>query len=409
MPPGADPDFFLKEAIVNLRRNNWGALNLLLEYNRSQESLFKPGKNPGGLRGFLMSVQWSKEIANFSYINALFPGSRGILPSARLKARDFLPQTASVTVRPELLKYTDLYIFSFSLHSEKIIYVAFPTVIAVPIRRQRRLFYNYVRTMGVAFLKLSAESTASAASSCGFFSSEAGRCAASQADFDALRKEIRAKFAPGGLIRIHYNPEFDIDYQSLIFPDWQVKPQAVFFYSPSTVNHPFLSMEEKIYRGSCFTLASGKIPQTVENFENSFGLETSAPRGVWIWPDTFDPGRTSQGSFRMVYLRNFLCGDERIRLWDMERFSSPSAPGLVVFRSRKSELELDRAFSRHFAEKGSAILEVDASFDEEISARFFTDLFGRPGPLTGAAILASYRSLLPGLRNTRLIMPHITP
>jgi len=410
MPPGADPEFFLTEAMANMnaRRNTWGVVNLLLEYSRSEDSMFRPGKNPGGVRGFFMSSLWSEELSHFSYMSALFPGARPVLRSSLAKARELLPRTTVYPFRPEMLRYGDFYVFSFTVKSEKWVFTVYPAVQNVPFRRRGRWFNNLIRTQGISFVKLSETQAAELERECTYFQNSG--CAGKAALFESMRKEIRSGVNLASVLRVQYNPYFDIDYRTLLFSDSQIKPVPVYFTSITPTVFPGLSSLRRVFRTSCPTIPTGSAQQNEENFENLFSVETGNPAGIWLWPESIDPARNSQGSVRPVYLRNFVCGNSRVRLWDMDRFSGASSPALVVFSSRNLEREMDQAFTRFFSERGSVLLEYSDEFRRSDSSAFFDALFKSPQPPTAPMIQQVYRQLFSNDHRTmRLIQPGLSP
>ena len=116
---------------------------------------------------------------------------------------------------------------------------------------------------------------------------------------------------------------------------------------------------------------------------------------------------TSNGTERPVYLRKFVCGTDRVRLWDMDRFADGTGPDLLAYRRREQDSGLDRAFARYFADQGAALLEISPGAGEVRAARLLEQL--RRGGKGAESALAGYlgvhrRGEAEGLR---LVLPAI--
>jgi len=85
---------------------------------------------------------------------------------------------------------------------------------------------------------------------------------------------------------------------------------------------------------------------------------------AFYWPSDLDARATEEGEKRPVYLRNFVCGESRIRFWDLDRFWS-LPPEIVIFRARLEEPELDQAFLRFASSSGVVLLETGDGWKQE--------------------------------------------
>lgn len=378
-PVESAPDFYLREAVRNLvaRGADWDALNLLLEHARLRESFFAPGENPGGARGFVTSALWSQELRRFSYVNAAeYPLST----AARTGALRLLPRTGQRNLTPASFQRNAAYIFSFAVDGGRYVFLVSPAARGVALRSM--------------YLKV--EDAFAIASGCSY---------ANQTDCEAffpLFENLRRGLAPGlPVVYAHYSPEFDAAWDRLLFA--QNRPALAHFYHAEPRAEAGRIRDARVFRpDGCAQPALGAGGQPVRDFEELFNSNGPAPRGVWLWPSELDARAAANGEERPVYLRKFICGDSRLRLWDLDRFYNGDDLDLVVYRRRADDARLDRAFARHFADHNASLLEsAPGPADRDAAAVLGAAV--RPG---GSVLTAFLRGGY-GSGGARLILPGI--
>ena len=398
-PREAGPDTFLLEAVrnYNLRGRRWDALNLLIEYSYTDQYFFRAGENPGGYRGFLTSAMWTQELAKFAYIQRSPLAGLTLQPVAVNGAQALLPKTGERNLSPGALSKKDYYVFSFPVEGGRYVYMVYPGARGSDI--------DYV------FLKTEVEHNLRQA--CRFADPVSNGCVAYESEFDSLRK--KAGNPAKSQLYVQYNPEFDVDYSRLIFSDRG--PSAVMhFYHPRVLPAAGRGAagqiaEARVYRAdACGGAMNYSSALTVSDLDARFS-EGGATGGVWLWPLAVDSRVTTNGNVRPVYLRKFICGPSRLRLWDMDRFGQIGPPGgatdpdLIVYRRRADDADLDRAFARYFADRNSALLEFQ-TLKGEAGAREMLDAITSGGaknviPLFEVSARQAGRGVL------RLILPGI--
>lgn len=407
MPPGNGPDFFMEQAIANMhaRGDEWGALNLLLEYSRAEEHFFKPGKNPGGLRGFVMSVQWSREVARFPYLEKWSDAKHELHAAALKHALDNLPSTRARPLTASRLKGSDPYLFSFVLGESRLFYLVHPTTVRKAYwskykrkgrwRRVKR--YRSVRTVGVDSLRLTGAQVAVLRKAC--TRGAVKDCVSSQKHFAKLARAVRSAIGRGGHLRVAYDPSLDIDFVSLLALAGNSSP--VYFYGQES--QPARSTDAAKLQAAqgCGSALATNLGAAQRNFSALFSSSADKP-GIWIWPAGLDAARDSRGGQRPVYLRNFTCGRTSLRFWEMDRFSGGTAPALVIFDRRSDEPALNRAFARHFAERGTMLAEVARGSEPQLAK-----LLGKLGSNVSAKSLLQSYEALGSPAGIRLILPSV--
>ncbi|MEQ9365896.1 MAG: hypothetical protein RIF32_16755 [Leptospirales bacterium] len=400
-PREAGPDAFLLEAVrnYNLRGKRWDALNLLIEYSYTDQYFFRTGENPGGYRGFLTSAMWSQELTEFAYFERSPMRGLALSPATMKSARELLPKTGERNLSPRALDRHQYYVFSFPVEGGRYVYMIYPG--------NRGPGIDYV------FLKTEVEHNLRQACTFANAAQNQAGCAAFTNEFESLRK--KAGNGAKRTLYVHYNPEFDPDYSSLIFAA-SAPAETIHFYHPRVLPAPGAQAagrigEARVYRSDACAPAldfSGSL--AVSDLDGRFS-EGRSMNGVWLWPQGLDSRITKSGNVRPVYLRKFICGQSRLRLWDMDRFgqsetAQAASPDLIVYRRRAGDAGLDRAFARYFADRGSALLEFQASprgeegtrgVLEDIqsgSAKNIVPLFRKGNGATGPGAL---RLILPGI------------
>ena len=403
-PLGNGPDFFLEQATKNLdaRGDPWASVNLLLEFSRAEDHFFAPGRNPGGLRGFAMSVQWSRELARIPYFSAWLDAPPALRPSAVAHAGESLPSVGSRVLTAANMKSRGPYVFTFPIGSDRLVYLVYPnTYTATSYRtvrrgkkRRRVAVRTRVATASIEKIRLSGPVVAGVRKDCSI--ARTVGCETYATHFASLA----ARASGGhGILHVQYDPEFDLDFSRLL----RLKngTGTVFFYGQDAARARPGTPSAVQYAQGCPTDLTRDMSASPGDFPVLFS--TGADKaGIWLWPVGLDDGVTAGGRNRPVYLRNFVCGERSLRFWEMDRFSGGTPPSLVLFRRRAGEPALDRAFARHFAERGTILVEM-----EPTAASVVRRIFGSLGKsLTAESLMSSYRKQgAPG--SVRIILPHV--
>ena len=406
-PLGAGPDFFLEQAITNLdaRGDPWASLNLLVEYSRAHDHFFAPGRNPGGLRGFSMSVQWSQEIGRIPYFSAWMPAPMKVLPSALTHAGESLPSVGARALSVSLMKTKDPYLFTFPIGLDRLVYLVVPTThtstsyrtVRRGKKRRRVAVRTRVAAAAIESVRLPAKVVAGIARDCSLARSSG--CDLYSRHLVGIARRLGGVVSGRSLVHIQYDPEFDADFHRLL--SLKSATGTVFFYGQDAAKaRPGTGLAVQYARG-CPTDLARELSAAPGDFPVLFS--TGADKsGIWIWPVGLDVGQTARGHARPVYLRNFVCGDRSLRFWEMDRFSAGTSPSLVVFRRRAGEPALDRAFARHFAERGTILVEMEPTAASKV--RQIVAFMGKN--VNAESLLAAYRkSGAPA--SVRVILPHI--
>ncbi len=416
MPRGTGPDFFLRQAIANqnARRDYLGSLNLLLEFARARDYFYQPGKNPGGMRGFLMSVQWTGEMRKFSYMERLYTGARGTGANAKAFARKRLPRAGYRILTRRRFKTGNMYLFNFPMGKGRALYLVHSGTSRrtyyrkVRVRRKvrgkwrtrwvRRRYRRTVRGWRVASMRLDAAGVARVLKDC----SGDNSCANSVGRFRALRSIVSANAARGTRLRVMYTPDFAPNERKLLGAR-----SVMYFHSAygnsGRGNVPLAA----VYRGAgCDSRLARALDARPRGFIDTFGIKGRGADGVWIWPARVDRAFTRGGAPRPVYLRNFQCGAAQLRFWEMDRYSSVTGPGLVIYQRRKAEPALDDAFVRYFAERGTYLIEIGSDGAAQRTIQLLNDLRRKSTRISSAALKANYAGLS-SRDGFKLILPHI--
>lgn len=388
VPVGLGPHHFVELALKSqeARRNPWGMLNLLVEFDRVREYFYSPGNNPGGARGFDMSIIWSRELEKFNTISALGPVDLRVNSAALSFARQRSPRIEARELSAGMLAGSPYYLMSFDLGARRWIALVHPRSGA-----------------GVSFVQVSRKDARIMARDCR--RDNPGGCAKFQEAFQPFRALLAR--TPGAQIKVRYEVDFDLNYETLL-GGGSDSPVAVYFQSIARTG-------EAPGRGSLPLYSPGNCPVPAgfrggrsADFVELFSTPGSRPAGAWLWPSRLDVRNTGSGRMRPVYLRNFICGNERVRLWDMDRFSSREGPAVLIYEGRQNEPELDNAFVRHFAEKGTILVETGRNWNSRHADRLLRQLAAGGGH-TDAVVRAfmDNRAARPGDHPMRVILPSI--
>lgn len=412
MPRGTGPDFFLNEAITNLRTrgDDWAALNLLLEFQHADEHFFQPGDNPGGSRGVVMSVLWSRELARFSYLERAFPSMANITSAVNDLTHRHLPPGEGRKLGPRDMQKGNLYLFNFPLKGGRLLLLAHPDIKKKTFtywrrRRKYRKTRSY-KTWGLTAVFLDEDAVAELSRRCR--SDGGSECPSGDPRLTALRNLIYRYTGRGINLRIQYVPEFDPDYRRLL----SLSPKRItplYFYSALGRGSGGTKIAGRVLQGAgCSRELEPPMNGETVNFSETFGGRNGEQKGgIWLWPLTLDEGRAKNGSPRPVYLRHFQCGQDTLRFWEMDRFSSFNSPALIVFRRRLDDPILNRAFARHFAEKGNLLLETggEPGARGSGSGELLKEFSLQKNGLSIREIMRLYRKRHSDFPSLRLILP----
>ena len=377
-PAEAGTDFFLEQAVNNLQRRGqtWAGFNLLLGHASLDSRFFQTGNNPGGARGFLTSVAWSQEAGAFEYLQAAdYPSiATGARTGAEVVMREVRPALTAAS-----FSAAGNYLFSLPLGSGRRVYL--------------------VHSRNISFIDLGAGDVAKLREGCN--RETVAACHEFQDRFAALQQKM-GRVTQG--LAIQYAPRFDLNFERLLFPSGTTRP-IIFFARPIGADDGGAVRDRTVYRaGGCPVAADLPRATAVPDFEQAFSGGSAS--GVWLWPIAVDARASRQGGDRPVYLRKFLCGNASLRLWDLDRFSQGQAPELIVFRARRQEQALDLAFSRHFSERGTVLLEVSSGTGSAHAVALIERLASAPA---GSSFLSVYLQPFSqtGGAGMRLIVPGI--
>jgi len=318
---GLGPEFLAREVALThqARRDGWGALNAMLEFERVATSFFPPGRNPGGFRGFDTSMRWIINLLDMQAPRALFgsvpqPGS-----FARQLAQERSAEPTRVHVQPADLRAGTAYVFTFAAHRGRTMVSLLPAA----------------RGHSVLVEELSSEE---------------------EKRLGACKDRCQMRPAGGRVVQaerlfIHYNPSFD--------PDWS--RYLGFSGRPVYFVHATQRLRGRGFSGDLLTAGGCAIPGGFRSRSISFEALLASgdlKASLWLWPEGLDRKVGSRQSERPVYLRNFVCGRSQVRFWDLDRFHSSQGPAYLAYRVRSAEEAMDQAFARHFADRGTGLLEL---------------------------------------------------
>ncbi|MBE7437923.1 MAG: hypothetical protein HS115_05640 [Spirochaetales bacterium] len=318
---GLGPEFLAREVALThqARRDGWGALNAMLEFERVAASFFPPGRNPGGFRGFDTSMRWIQNLLEMQAPRALF----GTIPQpgslARTLAQERSAEPTRVHVQPNNLRPGSAYLFTFPRHLGRTIVSLLPS---------GRAHSVLVEELGVQ----------------------------EERALRACRSPCTLR-PPGGRVLsaerllVQYDADFDPDWSGYL----SYSGRPVYFVH-ATQRHP-----GRGFSGDFLTVGGCAVPPGFRSQSISFEALLASgdlKPALWLWPPGLDRRVGSRQSERPVYLRNFLCGRSQLRFWDLDRFHSGRGPGYLAYRLRAGEAALDQAFARHFADRGTTLLEL---------------------------------------------------
>ncbi len=389
VPVGLGPHYFLELALKNQsgRGDPWGMLNILLEFDRVREYFFSPGNNPGGARGFDMSIIWSRELEKVSTIAGLGPPQLRVNDAALGFARKRSPRIEARELTAGSLNANQHYLMSFDLGVRRWIALIHPRT-----------------SPGVSFLTVSREDALLMARDC--TPDRPAGCQKYRETFRPLQEKIARSGRP--LLKIRYETDFEINYEALLSGGAE-SPIAVYFHAVARQGDAPGRGALSLYGpGACAVPLGFSGRMKPASLAGTFSNPDGRPGGFWIWPNGLDARETGAGRMRPVYLRSFTCGAQKLRLWDMDRFSSRSGPAVLVYQARHNEPELDNAFVRHFSEKGVILVETGEGWTGSLGARLAEALGG--GGDHVSAVVDTYIATAParpGPKPMRVILPAI--
>ncbi len=300
------------------------------------------------MKNRVRSPTGGQELRRFAYIKRSPLAGLQLDPIARKGAQELLPRTGDKNLQPAKLNRKNYHVFSFRVQGGRYVYMTYPG------KRSPGIDYIFLKTPVVHQLK----------QACRFANGRGGaaNCAAYQSNFESLRKRVSS--TKGSQLYVYFDPDFG----ALIFaakgPDSVVhfsQPRILPAKGASAAGH--LDTARVLRSRACSAALDVPGALAVTDLDARF-TEGRAMGGIWLWPRGLDSRLTASGNVRPVYLRKFICGSSRLRLWDMDRFGQPRSganPDLIVYRRRKGDARLDQAFARYFADRGAALLEVSGS------------------------------------------------
>ncbi len=394
LPPGAGEDFFVREAVANLefRGDRWTALNIWIDRKKRAERFLAANTNPGALRGFSTSVLWSKTMETF-------PAARKLL------AKPLHPESHRIGLYPSFSGIGpanfrpgegNLFVFENAGEAHFYLVAGVDRPYWAGAGRYRRLVPNKV--MDIFHLTLDAQRAKALKTGCAFGQTE--NCRRFQKDLEPLRE--RLKSSEMVTLNVLLNPEFDPDYDAVLSPQSIVV--NYFRYAESRPNLRPLA-ELKIYRASaCSESPAGLESETVDGFVKSW-LDTDL-KGIWMFPAKYDDG-SRNGKKRPVYLRSGICGEERLRLWDLDRFAASGGPGIVLFPGTRDSA-YDAALIQHFADRGTITIEAPADFTAAL-IKSVKENGGKDHPRSLRAIVQKERRKYKESFPVRIVYPGLVP
>lgn len=329
VPEDAGDDFFLEQAVYNseARRDRWSALSLLEESRRLEEYYFPAGNNPGGVRGIVTSDVWFRTLREFPSVRAV---SRGVLDDSPDNLRATI--NAMVTVPPLRLVDDSAFLFPYTLRGKTIVYLVAPSP-PRNVRTGRLIVREDLPQKEYEVLR--------------------AKCLRGCPDtaFPELKK-FAGSFR---ILQIQSRPS-DLDFAALM----KRPGLATFrFYDGLIPAKPYQAQQRGAYRAGCPAVAGEAA--TFPFGESMFAAGFSG--FAFYWPLETDARTGEDGEQRPVYLRNFICGEARVRFWDLDRFWS-LPPELIIYRHRNDDADLDQAFQRFAAGSNIVLLETTAAWTE---------------------------------------------
>ncbi|MCE9600169.1 MAG: hypothetical protein K8S54_19580 [Spirochaetia bacterium] len=329
VPEDAGDDFFLEQAVLNAeaRRDRWSALSLLEEFKRLEEYYFAAGNNPGGIRGIVTSDVWYRTLREFPSVRAV---SRGVLDDAPDNLRTTI--NSLVTVPPLRLVDDSAFLFPYTLRGRAIVYLVAPSP-PRNVRAARLIVREDIPQSEYEVLR--------------------AKCLRGCPDnaFPELRK-LAGSFR---MLQIQTRAT-DLDFGALL----KRPGLAIFrFYDGLLPAKPYQAQYRGAYRAGCPAAAGDAATFPFGESMFSAGFTGFA----FYWPLETDARTGEDGEKRPVYLRNFVCGDSRVRFWDLDRFWNVP-PELIIYRDRMDDADLDQAFLRFAAGSNIVLLETNASWTD---------------------------------------------
>jgi hypothetical protein len=363
VPDQADDQFFLEQAVANLemRRDRWTSLGLLLQFRHLDELYFESGSNPGGVRGLVTSDIWMQTLRTFPSVRQL---SRGVLEPGRDSLKPAFEQL--LALQP-IMTDDSAYLYSFGLGERVLYYLVGPS--PAPTRRGRA-----PRLVLREDLSQSQMQSLRQCSAC----SELPEIRKFAASFRTVQVQVRPrdpdirKLLPA-TTSVHYFYDSEHPVQS---------------YRPRAVLHE---------KASCSSPAAPRSSQRLSLQEGFLARDFS--RSIVYWPSMLDARSGEEGEARPVYLRNYVCETERLRFWDLDRFME-RPPELAVVQ-KQEDAALEQGFFRFASTHAVVILQTGAGWNEEAAELLAQEIAkGTPYPRMEELLLTRF----PGM-GMRFVFP----
>lgn len=327
VPDQADDQFFVEQAVANLemRRDRWTALGLLLQFRHLGELYFESGSNPGGVRGLFTSDIWMQTLRTFPSVRQL---SRGVLEPGRDSLKPAFDQL--IALQP-VMTDESAYLYSFRLGERVLYYLVGPS--PAPTRRGRA-----PRLVLREELNQSQLGSLRQCTTC----TELPEIR----KFAAAFRTLQVQFRPGDpevrkLLPATTSVHYFYDAQH---PVQTYRPQAVLHEKPN-----------------CPSPASPRNAQKL-SFADTF-LSRDFSRSAVYWPSQLDARSSEDGESRPVYLRNYICESDRLRFWDLDRFVE-RPPNLVVVQ-KHDDTALETGFLRFMSTHAIVLLQTGSGWNTE--------------------------------------------
>lgn len=392
-PRKVDRAFFQELTVRHMRDRgqNLAAIDFLLRQARNDEAFFKPGNNPGGLRGLPTSAGWLGELEGRVAVRSLEPELRQH-PDLKQLARRLAGHEIGKRIDWKKLPSSSVYILHFPLSKGRRFFL---------VRKETRRIMPRRRKGGPKPRPILRKRTTVETIQLNTAQSKAvlGVCPADVKDCnpDVFRNwRITVKSKRVRQLFMRYSPAYDLSVRAFAPYEERAMPFYVYNWVKQSASRNKNHMI--YYDRNCDGALLAPRGALQRSFVDAFNGRSRAS-GVWIWPTEMDAYLSRAGHPRPVYLRRFKCGTHSLRMWDLDRFAPEPGPALIVYQRRARSRSLDQAFTRHFSEQGSYLLEVQDRAGRSAVRRWLQE--AAPNRQKKSA----YVDLLRSTSGLRLILP----